>query len=143
MAFGSWNLPGFLASGDIYPRRFAVNSGVRTLAQASNATTRPWGITKDFNRYPPGYPGDDSKHAVSGEPVSLNPPFTIAALDVGSGGLTAGDKVVSDGSGKGITAASTGTALQWVGAIALQTAVEGDKCDVWTVEAYPHRAALS
>ncbi len=136
-------LPGFTAAGDIYGARFVVGSGVRTVVQAANATTRLWGVVKDFTRYAPGSPADDGKHAVSGESVSLIPPGAIAALILGSGGATAHNSLVSDTAGKGIVAATTGTVLEYVGAIALQTGVAGDKIEVWTVESYTRRAALS
>lgn len=65
-------------------------------------------------------------------------------LEIGSGGITAGAQIKSDADGKGVAAATTGTTVQWVGAIALEAASAGELCKVLVVSpAYPYRPALA
>lgn len=60
-------------------------------------------------------------------------------LRIGSGGVTAGARIKSDADGNGVLVATTGTTIQHVGALALETASEGELCKVlpWRYEFRP------
>lgn len=63
-------------------------------------------------------------------------------LEIGSGGITAGALIKSDADGKGVAAATSGTTLQWVGAVALEAASDGELCKVELL-IFPHYPALA
>lgn len=117
---------GLVASGDINPARFVKISGVNTLAQAG-ANEEVYGISGEGSQEAP-VPGASALAATSGNPVNLNviygPP---CFLEAGTGGWTAGNKLKSDSNGKGVVAASTGTTIQNIGALALTTVAAGER----------------
>ena len=63
-------------------------------------------------------------------------------LYLGTGGVTAGSELISDADGKGVPRATTGTTIQNVGAIGLETALVSTYCKVQVVR-YPLRPALA
>ena len=65
----------------------------------------------------------------------------VAQLKLG-GTVTAGNDLISDGSGFGVARATTGTTIQNVGAIALRDGVSGDIIPVRVIH-LPIRPALS
>lgn len=88
---------------------------------------------------------DPPEAAQSGENVhihTLNTQREDIVLRIGSGGCTAGGRLKSDADGNGVAVATTGTTIQHVGAIAEETASEGDYAKV-TLCRYEFRPALS
>lgn len=118
--------PGFIAEGNINPSRFVkVGAAAHGLLVAAAATDVSIGITSDFQKAHP-ITGASDVHAASGDPVSVLMEGSVCKLQCGSGGLSVGSLVVSDSAGKGVIAAASGTALQWVGAIALEAGAEDE-----------------
>lgn len=76
------------------------------------------------------------------DPMRWHPIGSVCKLFIGSGGVTRGDEIKSDADGKGVKVATTGTTIQEVGAIALESAIENDLADVLVVR-YPRRPALA
>jgi len=119
----------FVAGGTINPARFVTlsTSKDQTLLQASTAGQRVLGIAQTGTKYPPGVTGSTTVASdTDGDPIMVFLPGERAQLEAGSGGWTAGDLLKTDANGKGITAASTGQVMQWVGAIAEETVAAGD-----------------
>lgn len=88
---------------------------------------------------------DPPQAAQSGDNVlihTLNTAREDVVLRIGSGGCTAGGRLKSDADGNGVAVATTGTTIQNVGAIALETASEGDYCKVQICR-YEFRPALT
>lgn len=132
------------ATGNITPSSFVkidtTSDGDCALAGSNDETI---GISAEHTRNAPGTAADDGYTAISGESVAIYGPGQICLLKVGSGGLARGGKVISDGSGLGVAAATTGTAIQWIGARALQTVAQNGFCLVRVCESFAYRPALS
>ena len=131
-----------IAGGDIYPSRFVKLSTAAdyTLLQAG-ANERVFGVATNATKDAP-LSGASSLAAAATYPVATNPVGSIALVEVGSGGITRGDMVKSDSNGKAVTAASTGTTVQWIGGEALESAAAGEFAKILVVN-YPFRPALS
>jgi len=65
-----------------------------------------------------------------------HPEGNVCLLEIGSGGVTRGALIKSDADGKGVLALTSGTTNQWMGAIALETAVETEYARV-LVKVFP------
>ena len=120
--------PPLLASGNIYPCRFVTVSGAHAGAQAG-ANARILGIARNETNYPPitdpritvaGY------HAVDGEPIRMLGDGEVGLVEAGAA-ITAGDRLKSDSNGKAVPIATTGNAVQEIGAVAIAAATtEGE-----------------
>jgi hypothetical protein len=113
--------PSLVAGGDIYPCR-----GVKLSASADNtglqatAVTEPIvGVTADSTRR-----FDDTKHAVSGEPISLQGGQVV--IVEAAGNITRGALVEFDTDGKIITLTTT-TGVAYFALQALESASAGAK----------------
>lgn len=115
-----------VASATILVSRFVKSSGVGTVAQQGTAGDPCVGISQDGGRYAtiPSNTADPVEAAQSGEPLDVIAPGEMrdATLLLGTGGATAGDRLMSDANGKGV-AVTTG---KFAGAIALETGVAGE-----------------
>lgn len=83
------------------------------------------GVSDDATYDPPGVNGSTAYAATDGKPLKVFSDGDICLVTVGSGaGVTAGDLLRSDGSGNAVTVVGTvsGTALLYVGGVALETA---------------------
>lgn len=124
--------PNFIAGGNILPSTFVkidATVAMPTVIQASANTDVLIGVSKESTDAPPIPQLSGTQYAaVSGENCRVYQPGESCLLSIGSGGCTAGDMLTTDGSGGGITTAP-GAGVR-VGAIALMTAVSGDKARV-------------
>lgn len=130
-----------MAGGNIYPSRFIkMDNTNHEAVQAAAATDTPIGISYEAQR-DASTPSAADYAATDGESIPHYSLGDVCRLQIGSGGCVPGSKLVSDADGKGVIAATTGTALQVVGAIAYETASENEYALVRVV-LYANRAAL-
>ena len=124
----------YVAGGTIEPCRFVIHStATKTVTQAAAVTSPYAGISQEGSAAPP-ISGAATAAATSGTGLRVYGPGEECTLEIGSGGVTAGDMLVSDSSGKGITRSAYNSAnVQFVGAIALATASAGELCPVRVV----------
>jgi hypothetical protein len=108
--------PNYIAGGDITPSRFVTISGSNTVTQADAASDKIAGISQEWSKNAP-IPGASSLAAESGDPVMVYGNTDAAFLTATSSGWTAGDRLTSNATGKGVTASGT----DQYGAIALTT----------------------
>lgn len=115
------NSLGMTASANIEPMRIVKISGVRTVATcgANEAAIGVAGRSSNVDY-------DDTKHASTSSPgVEIRSAGQVAYVVCG-GAVTAGNKIKSDGSGEAVASATTGTTLQNVVGIALETGADGE-----------------
>lgn len=130
-----------LAGGDIRPSRFVkLSTAADNTFLEADANEATFGIATDATQDAP-IPGADLDAAEADDQVSVNPIGSVCNLFIGAGGVTRGADIKSDADGKGVLAATSGTTLQWVGAVALETAIENDIAKVLVVR-YPIRPAI-
>ncbi len=85
-------------------------------------------------------PGANANAATAaGEQCMIHPLGSVALVTAGSGGVTRGDELKSDTDGTAITRATTGTTVQQIGAIALESALAGElaKVFIWRTSMRP------
>lgn len=135
--------PKLVAGGAIRPSRFVKFSASadRTILEA-DANERTIAIATDAERDAP-QTGSSTEAAAAGEPCHVNMPGVVCKLKLGSGGTTRGNMLKSDADGQGVDAATSGTTLQWVGAIALESGSEGELIDVLVIQPMPYRPAIA
>lgn len=138
----SITVPQFQAGGDIRPARFVKLSGAAdfTVLEA-DANERVFGIATDATRDPP-LPNASALAAAAGDQLRIHGVGEETTIELGSGGATRGAMLVSDADGKAVAAASTGTTVQWIGAEALESGLEGELIRV-VVRNFPFRPALT
>lgn len=119
--------PNFVANGNITMCRFVKvdTSGNQKVLQAGS-NVDVVGIAQNFSDYAPIPSVATQYAAVAGEVIKVAGDGEQALLEIGSGGCTAGDYLVSDTNGKGVSAATTGPTAQFVGAQTFVTANAGD-----------------
>lgn len=118
------------AGGNIYPARFVKRdtSNDQTVLQCT-ANAQSCGITVDATAAAPT-PGASGYAAVDGGQVRLYTPGEATYLEL-AGTVAAGDKLKSDSNGCGVVVgAYDKDTPQYVGAIAAQAGVSGDKIKV-------------
>lgn len=138
-----------VATGDVYPCRFvklattADNAGL-----AAGANDRTIGISGTGTNAAPGTAADTGYLAKLSNLAGL--PDTIPAFGPGrkcllelGGTVARGDYIKSGAAGVGITSATSGPTLQYVGAVALQSGISGDKILVLVLPPTPYYPALS
>ena len=115
--------PLLVAGGDIYPSRFVTlstsedNTGIQ-----STANSEIIGVSQVGTNYPPlDNLSLDGYAATDGQPFRLIGDGEQCLVEAG-GVITNGQKLMSDGDGKAVAIATTGTTIQNSGAIALQSA---------------------
>ena len=115
-----------MANGTIQPNRFVkLDSGTPSAYKVLQCTANssvPYGISQDGSLDPPGVNGSATDAARAGTELQIYVMNDICLLQVGSGGWTEGDFLMSDASGQGVTQTSTNP----IGAIALATQSAGD-----------------
>ena len=110
-----------VAGGTIEPRRFVKHNGTDNTVIQATANDITTGISAPISRK-----FDDRSSADSGEQLVVKRLQGEAAeLEVG-GTVSAGDRLKSDASGKGVKVATTGTTVQEYGAVADQDGASGD-----------------
>ncbi len=112
----------YLATGNINPASFVKVASTTdfAVAQATLSTDILYGVAQQNVFGPPGI--DPGVYAASaGQQVLVYHQGDVCLLVAGTAGFTAGDDLSCDGNGYGITA----VAGQSIGAIALQTTING------------------
>lgn len=118
----------FTAGGTIRRARFVkLSTAANNTVLEADANERIWGISQMGGRVAPipSVTDDPPNAAITGEQVGVYFPGEMTLLEIGSGGCEAGDYLKSDGDGKGVALAETSGLKEEVGAIALETALEG------------------
>lgn len=120
--------PAFVAGGTIRPSRFiSVSTAADFTALEGESNAVVFGVSLEGSNYPPLSDIVSTNNAATvGQEVRIYGPGEVCSLEVGSGGVTRGDRLKSDGDGKAVTIASTGTTVQNYGAIALQSGAESE-----------------
>jgi hypothetical protein len=120
----------FVASGNAYPSRFMAGVvGTDYRVFQATATDAPIGISQMGTQEAPGTDADSGYAATTGKQLRVYGPGEVALLEIG-GNVSAFDYLKPDANGKGVAASLNTTALQYVGARALRTAVSGEKIPV-------------
>ena len=130
------------AGGTIRPSRFikADSSAPKTALEA-DANERIIGVSQLGTRDAPGTNGAGTDAASSGEEFQAFGLGDVCLIELG-GTVTASAQVKSDAEGCAVAAATTGTTLQWVGGVALQGGVAGEKVLI-QIMSYPYYPALA
>lgn len=140
--FGFEPIPA-LAGGTINPCRFiAQDTAADNQVVQAGANARVCGISTEAPRDAPIDGASGVAASLGDGNMMYNPEGNVCLLEIGSGGITRGAEIKSDTDGTGIAAATTGAVKQWVGAWALESAVQGELARV-LVKIYPHYPALS
>jgi len=126
----------FIATGTIAPFRFVVldttSANLFSVLQANGNQGTIIGISQPGTHDAPGTSGAGTDAADSGETLTVFGPGDVCLLELGTGGVTAGDFVAPDTNGKGVTVTAAAT-VQYIGAKALETGVAGDRVRVVVV----------
>lgn len=133
------------AGGTIRRARFVnLKTTANHTVEEADANDRTIGIAQEGGREPalPSVTADPPEAAQSGDQLRVYVPGDTCLLEIGSGGCTAGDDLKSDTDGKGVARATTGTTVQNVGAIALETASEGELAKVLVTYTYVRPALV-
>lgn len=131
-----------VAGGDIRTCRFIkLSTAADHRLLEADANEQTIGISSQAAQDAP-IPGASANAAESGDSFRYHTEGEVALLEIGSGGVTRGAQIKSDADGKGVLAATTGTTTQWVGAMALESAAEGEKCRV-LIKSFPIRPAIA
>lgn len=118
--------PNFIASGNINPSVFVkVDPANNFAALQAGVGDQPVGVSQEGTRNPPGVLGSDGFAAHAGETLTVFGEGFECLLTFG-GNVTAGDYLVPDASGRGITLVPA-TGLNKYGAQALESGVLGEK----------------
>lgn len=128
--------PTMRAGGTIRRARFVKldTSNNNTVLEA-DANDRTIGISQEYGREAaiPSVTADPPEAAQDDDDLLVHLPGDWALLEIGSGGCTAGGRLKSDADGKGVAILGTGTTIQQIGAVALETASEGELAKVLVV----------
>lgn len=117
----------FIAGGDINPARFVslATTANQTVNESNGGDTTVIGISTEAAKAAP-QTGASTLAAESGDQVRVHMMGENCLLVIGAGGCTAGDLLVPDADGKGVTA----TTGQYAFARALETASAAEKAHV-------------
>ena len=120
-----------IAGGDIEPARFVKQSTAADFtALQAGANEEVFGVSVDASQVAPTS-SSATKAAASGDLFRIFGPGEECLLELGAGGATRGDKLKSDANGKGVTTGVYASATpQFVGAVALESGVAGEKIKV-------------
>jgi hypothetical protein len=136
----------FVAGGAVAPSRFVILDATydSTVTQAGTANIRCIGVSQTGTKEAPGLTGASANAATADKDMlQVFLPGDIAPLEIGSGGVTRGNMIKTDNTGKGVASATTGATLQWVQAIALESGAAGEIINVLVTEPTPYYPALA
>lgn len=115
------------ANGTIRVGRFIkIDTSDNNSVLEADANEQVFGVSGMGGREAPipSATADPPEAAQAGDNIEIHTLGTSTLLQIGSGGCTAGDYLKSDADGKGVAVA--GSAIENVGAIALETASEDE-----------------
>lgn len=139
----SMNSASLMAGGNIYPARFVkMDDTNHEVVQGAAATDDIIGISQESQKDAPT-PSAADYAATSGESVPVYFAGSVCRLQIGTGGASPGTRLVADSDGKGVASATSGTALQCVGAISLETASADEYALVLCIAPTWRRAAVA
>lgn len=121
-------MPARTAGGTIRRARFVkLSTTANNTVLESDANELLYGIAQVGGRTAPipDVTDDPPNAAISGDRLNVHEDGEECLLEIGTGGVTAGDLIESDADGKGVTAATTAASVRYVGAQALETAAAG------------------
>jgi len=123
--------PHFVANGDIRPCRFVKHDTSIAAAAVleADADERPIGISMEGTEQFPAT-GNSANAASAGKELDVHIIGDMCLLELGTGGATVDGLLKSDADGKGVAATAD---AEWVGAIALETGIAGEKIRVLPV----------
>lgn len=123
--------PLLIAGGNITTHSFVkLSTAADHTALQADANEQVIGISQVGTVDPPGVTGSGTYAAIAGGHLQIFGLGDICLLRLGSGGCTRGDNLKSDSSGNGVTAATTGTTVQNIGAVALESGSESELVQV-------------
>lgn len=123
-----------VAGGDVRPARFVkISTAADNTFLEADANEVTIGIATNATQDAP-LPNADGDAAEATDQLAVHPIGSVCDLEIGSGGVTRGANIKSDADGKGVLAATTGAIAQNVGAIALESASEGEFARVLVVQ---------
>lgn len=136
--------PALRSGGNITTSSFVkVSTAAEHTALQCGDNEAPIGVSQIGTKYPQGLAGLSNTYAAeAGDEIQLFGLGDICRIRAGAGGFTKGAWLKSDSSGDAVLAATTGTTLQWVGAIALEDASQGELGRVQIV-IFPYRPAIA
>lgn len=136
--------PSLRAGGNIDTASFVkVSTADENTCLQAGDNERVIGISQMGTKYPQGLAGlSNTNAAETGDEVALFGLGDICRLRAGTGGFGSGDMLKSDTNGDGVPVATTGTTLQWVGAVAIEDAAAGELGRVQIV-IFAYRPALA
>ena len=120
--------PKLRSGGNITTASFVkVSTAAPNTCLQAGANEQVIGISQQGTKYPQGLLGVSNTYAAeAADEIDLNGLGDITRLRAGSGGFTKGLNIKSDANGDGVLVATSGTTIQYVGAIALEDAAEGE-----------------
>ena len=116
----------FIANGTIQPSRFVkldttAGKNFYVIQAAAAGDTTVIGISQPGSYDPPGTTGAATDAARQGLPLMVYTLGDVCLLKAGTGGWTAGDFLVTDANGAGVTVTLSGTSALFYSAKALET----------------------
>ncbi len=116
----------YRAKGTIEVCRFVKSDGTTDfgVVQAAADEDTLLGVSQEGSHDTPGLTGSTNDAARDGHVLKVYEDNEDCLLEIGSGGCVPGNRLTSDASGKGIV--FTADTDQCIGAIALETALEGE-----------------
>ena len=119
--------PPLLAGGDITTSSFVkLSTAADFTALQAGANEQTIGISQVGPKDPPGVSGSSALAASDGLHVQIFGLGDICLLRAGTGGWTRAQNLKADSSGDGVPVATTGTTIQYAGAVALESAAAGE-----------------
>jgi|GEM_PF-1204648 len=136
--------PNLIAYGNIRPCRFVtVYTGADFAVLEGEANARIIGISQEGSNYPPLNDLSLTVYAAqNGDPVQIYGDGDTCLLELGDT-VTRGGRIKSDADGCGVPILSTGTTIQQIGAVALQSGTVGQKIRVQVLAERSERPALA
>jgi hypothetical protein len=131
--------PVLVAGGTIRPCRFVkLSTTADFTGLEADANDEIIGISREgTNKF------DSANAAVAGDPLPIIGDGEIGLLEVGAVAIVRGARLKSDADGKAEAIAATGTTIQQIGAVALQSGGVGEKIRVQVMALRSERPALT
>lgn len=117
-------------NGDVNPCRFVKLATADDSVTQSGTNEEIHGISQKDARDAP-IPSASTLAGAAGDEIEVHlPPEEDILLEIGSGGVSYGNRITSDTNGKGIAMGSTAATKYNVGAVALEDMAENGFCRV-------------